>query len=88
MTEKEKKDNPSHTTTQGYLKVYTYKEAWANAWANATEDDKKLLYALPNFDADVFKQISGIDVNAEEKKTVTLELTDEQLEQIKTILDN
>ena len=88
MTEEEKENNPTYTTTKGYLKTYTYQEAWANAWAEATEEDKQLLYALPNFNSEVFKEITGIDVNAEEKKTVTLELTDEQLDRIKTILDN
>jgi hypothetical protein len=88
MTDEEKENNPSYTTKQGYLKAYTYKEAWASAWEKATKEDKQLLYDLPNFNSEVFKEITGIDVNAEEKKTVTLELTDEQLEQIKTILDN
>jgi hypothetical protein len=88
MTNEEKEQNPNYKTTNGYLKTYTYQEAWANAWANATDKDKKLLYALPNFDAEVFKEISGIDVNISNKKTVTLELTDEQLKKIKTILDN
>lgn len=87
MTDEEKENNPSYTTKQGYLKAYTYKEAWANAWEKATKEDKQLLYALPNFDAEVFREISGIDVNVSKKKTVTLELTDEQLEKIKTILD-
>ena len=86
MTDEEKENNPTYKTTKGYLKSYTYKEAWANAWANATDKDKELLYALPNFDTEVFKEISGIDVNVIKKKKVTLELTDEQLEKIKEII--
>jgi hypothetical protein len=62
MTEQEKIDNPSCQTTGGYLKVYGYKEAWRKAWDSATDRDKELLYALPNFDAEVFKEISGIGV--------------------------
>ena len=77
MTEQEKTDNPTYKTTGGYLKVYEYKEAWLKAWNSATEEDKQLLYALPNFDAEVFKEISGIDVN--EKSN---EYTIEQLEQL------
>jgi hypothetical protein len=63
MTEQEKIDNPSCETTGGYLRVYDYQEAWRKAWSGATDEDKELLYALPNFDAEVFKEISGIDVN-------------------------
>jgi len=62
MTDKEKEDNPTYKTTEGYLKVYTYKEAWLNSWSKASDEDKELLYRLPNFDATVFKEISGIDV--------------------------
>lgn len=68
MTDKEKEENKSHITTGGYLKVYEYKEAWQIAWDSATDEDKELLYKLPNFDADVFKEISGIDVNEDSSK--------------------
>lgn len=77
MTEQEKTENPTYKTTGGYLKVYKYKEAWLKAWNSATEEDKQLLYALPNFDAEVFKEISGIDVNDRSN-----EYTIEQLEQL------
>jgi len=62
MSDKEKEDNPTYKTTGGCLKVYTYKEAWLNSWSSASDEDKELLYRLPNFDATVFKEISGIDV--------------------------
>lgn len=75
MTSEEKDANPSHETTGGYLKVYTYKEAWRNAWNKATEEDKELLYKLPNFDAEVFKEISGIDVEVSGSKRTDNELT-------------
>ncbi|MFB1502011.1 hypothetical protein [Thiocapsa sp. N5-Cardenillas] len=63
MTEAEKTDHPSHVTTGGYLKTYEYKEAFRKAWDSATDEDKKKLFALPNFDAVIFKEISGIDVS-------------------------
>ena len=62
MTEEEKISYPNAETKGGYLKTYSYKEAWANAFAQATNEDIKLLKALPNFDADVFYEISGIKV--------------------------
>jgi len=40
----------------------TYKESFQAAYDKASSDDKKLLLALPNFDADVFYEISGIRV--------------------------
>ena len=75
MTEIEKKDNPKCETTGGYLKVLDYKEAWAESWENATEEDKELLYNLPNFDKEVFKEISGIDI---EENIKELSITDLQ----------
>jgi hypothetical protein len=39
-----------------------YKEAWKKAYSNATKEDIELLKALPNFDAKVFKEISGINI--------------------------
>jgi hypothetical protein len=72
MTAKEKEEHPEYETTNGYLKVYGYKEAWRKAWKGATKEDKELLYKLPNFDKEVFKKISGIDVDSDEVK-ITVE---------------
>ena len=65
MTDQEKEDNPTYKTTGGYLKVYDYKEAFQKSYNKASQEDKDLLFKLPNFDAEVFKEISGIDVTAE-----------------------
>ncbi len=62
MTDQEKIDNKNAFVTEGYLKTYSYKEAWAEAYKGASEDDIKLLKALPNFDANVFEEITGIKV--------------------------
>ena len=70
MTDKEKADHPSHETTGGYLKVYEYQEAFKASYARASEEDKAKLFKLPNFDAEIFKEISGIDVN--EKATINI----------------
>jgi len=63
MTDEEKQGTPSHETTGGYLKTISMQEAWARAWAERGESDLELLKALPNFDADIFEEISGIDIN-------------------------
>jgi hypothetical protein len=78
MTEQEKIDNPSCEIIGGYSKPIDYKEAWRKAWNSATDEDKELLYALPNFDAEVFKEISGIDVN-KEIKPMTVEEIEKEL---------
>jgi hypothetical protein len=62
MTDEEKIKYPKAFVCDGYLKSFGYKEAWANAFKSATENDIKLLKALPNFDADVFEEITGIMV--------------------------
>jgi len=60
MTDKEKADNKDAFITDGYLKTVSYKDAWRIAYDSATEEDIKLLKALPNFDANVFEKITGI----------------------------
>ena len=60
MDSVEKKNNPKAETCGGYLKTLSYKEAWAESYAKATPRDIELLKKLPNFDADVFFEISGI----------------------------
>lgn len=67
MTDQEKIDNPKFYVAEGYLKTITMQEAWAKAWAGASKTDKELLLLLPNFDAKIFKDISGIDVNQDSK---------------------
>ena len=62
MTDEEKANNETCKTTGGYLKEYEYKEAFQASYNKASVEDKALLLALPNFDADVFFEISGIDV--------------------------
>ena len=61
MSEEEKKAHPEFEILGGYLKKYSYEEAWLNAWNKADDNDKKLLYALPNFDWQIFTEISGIE---------------------------
>ena len=64
MTDEEKKEHPEYKTTGGYLKVFDFKESCKNMWNNLTEEEKnKVITELPNFDADKFNLITGIDVN-------------------------
>ena len=65
-TEEEKKESVFRQCIGGYLKKYTYKEACANWWNQYTDDEKQIIMTMPNFDADVFEEITGIDVHGDE----------------------
>ena len=62
MTDEEKEQHPEYKTTGGYLKKYEYKEACKNMWNELTEEKKIVITELPNFDKEIFKEITGIDV--------------------------
>ena len=63
MTEEEKANFPDYKTTGGYLKEFTFEEACKNMWNNLTDEEKKtVITELPNFDKDIFKEITGIEV--------------------------
>jgi hypothetical protein len=60
MTPEEKLAFPDAEKTDGYYKTITLHEAWAIFWKDLK--DKDLFLNLPNFDADKFKEITGIQV--------------------------
>ncbi|HIE8396904.1 TPA: pentapeptide repeat-containing protein [Clostridioides difficile] len=62
MSEEEKKNNPKYETVGGYLKVFTFEEMCKNMWNSLTDEEKKVIMEIPNFDADIFKEITGIEV--------------------------
>ena len=62
MTEDEKTAHPYAKTTGGYYKQLAYKDAWIKFWGNAQESVKKAFLNLPNFNARVFEEITGIKV--------------------------
>lgn len=68
MTEEEKEQHLQYKTTGGYLKKYEYKEACKNMWNELTEEERNIIMTeLPNFDKDIFKEITGIDVDEYDK---------------------
>ena len=67
-TEEEKKADQEKEMIGGYLKEYTMKEAWANWWGEMSEEAKKIVQDIPNFDAKIFKEITGIEVNNDTEK--------------------
>lgn len=61
-TDEEKAENKNKALIGGYLKTYTMEEAWANWWNELENEDKEIIKQIPNFDAEIFKEITGIDV--------------------------
>ena len=83
MTDEQKKEDPDFHVRGGQLQTRDYKEAFKESWDNADNEDKEKVFNLPNFDADIFLEISGIDVR--ESNKVTIELTQEQINKIKEL---
>lgn len=67
MSDEEKIANPKFSVTGGYLKEIDYKDAFKKSWDNANKKDRELIKNLPNFDAEIFFEISGIDLRGEQK---------------------
>lgn len=65
MTDEEKAAHPEAETTGGYLKERTTADNARKWWAGLSADDRNIIFSLPNFDAAIFKEITGIDVDAE-----------------------
>ena len=63
MTDVEKIEHPESKTTGGYLKKLDFKLACQEGWVKMTDDEKQAVKNLPNFDAEKFEQITGIDAN-------------------------
>jgi len=85
MTDKEKEENETHENAGGYLKKFNYKEAFITSYKSATCEDKKKIFNIPNFDADKFLLISGIDVRVNNdlvvKKKALIDQANELLKQ-------
>ena len=65
-TDEEKKLHKTEIETcGGFLKTLGYKEAFRLAWDKADKEEHKQLLVLPNWNNEIFKEISGIDAEAE-----------------------
>jgi len=72
MTKEEKKENPTYKTTGGFLKSVDYKTAWKLFWRKTSEENKKKFLNLPNFDWDIFTEITGVE-REEQAQEMTME---------------
>ena len=65
-TEEEKTEHKAEIEIcGGFLKKINYKDAWRIAWNKASIEERKELFDLPNWDNQVFKEITGIDAENE-----------------------
>ena len=65
-SEEEKTEHKAEIETcGGFLKSINYKDAWRIAWNKASIEERKELFDLPNWDNQVFKEITGIDAENE-----------------------
>jgi len=72
MTTQEKKEQADFHVRGGYLKTYEWEEAWANYWRDSDQEEKDKVLNLPNFDPEIFKEITGIDVGKSNKETIEI----------------
>ena len=65
-TDEEKEAHKTEIETcGGFLKTLSYKDAFRIAWDKASKEEHKKLLKLPNWDNEIFMDISGIDAEAE-----------------------
>lgn len=63
MSNEEKAKHPAYKATGGYLKVpdeSNWGQLW---WDRLSEPDRNIIRSIPNFDAAIFVEITGIKVN-------------------------
>ena len=64
MTDDEKEEHPEYTVTGGFLKHIeeeTGRQMW---WDELSTDEKDAIFNIPNFDKEIFKKITGINVES------------------------
>ncbi len=66
MTDEEKEKHPEHETTGGFLRTQNKSSERQTWWKRLDERRKKEVKSIPNFDAKIFKEITGIDVSEDE----------------------
>ena len=62
MTDEEKEQHPEYEATGGYLKKIDNSKCVQAWWDSLSDYEKDVIKALPNFDAEIFKDCTGIVV--------------------------
>ena len=63
MTDAEKSARPEAKVTGGYLKQLDNSECGSIWWRGLNDYEKSIIKAIPNFDKEIFKEITGVDVD-------------------------
>lgn len=66
MTDEEKNSYPEAEITGGYLKKLNKFECNIKWWRDLSDEEKAIIIAIPNFDKEIFKEITGIDIDEED----------------------
>ncbi len=64
MTDDEKKEHPEYTVTGGFLKHIERESKRQIWWDELSTDEKDAIFNIPNFDKEIFKKITGINVES------------------------
>ena len=62
MTDEEKEQHPEYETTGGYLKELDESECGQIWWNSLSDHEKDVIKALPNFDEEIFEQVTGVHI--------------------------
>lgn len=62
MSDTEKEANPEAKTTGTFLRIVDNPDV-QNWWRSISDEDKKAILSIPNFNKAIFKEITGVDVD-------------------------
>ena len=63
MTDEEKEQHHEYEVVGGYLKILDKSECVQLWWDSLSERYKNIIKAMPNFDKEIFEDVTGINVN-------------------------
>lgn len=67
MTDEEKEIHQEAEATNGYLKMVDNTPKRQEWWERLSSKEKQEILSLPNFDKEIFKEITGIDVEVKDE---------------------
>lgn len=66
ISDEEKAEHPESEITGGYLKESYASKKVQDWWDALPEEQKKVIKSLSNFDAEIFEEITGINVEKDD----------------------
>ena len=83
LTDAEKAEHPNHETIGGYLRKreLPIQEAFPKVWAKMDDATKQRFMDLPNFDAEKFRECTGVDVR-EDRPRVKVRTVDGEVVEV------